>query len=273
MAVKILFWNINGLRDFSVIHPLIDFDNVDILLLAESNIQDDILLLKTGLARVKPKIEMEGMALTPKVYSRINVEHYNTSASGRLSFFLLDTNEMDEIILAGIHFPSKASYNEETQTDLANTYANWIRDIESQRKHSKTIVVGDFNMNPFEKGMIGPHAFNATLSYDIAQKGKRRFHYEDFEYFYNPMWNYLGDRNHHTGKPKLAGSYFYQSTTDKSQIYWNVFDKVIVRPSVIDIVDYTTIEILEVIPRMELQSERKEVDHLPLGFNLKLSVK
>jgi hypothetical protein len=277
VAIKVLFWNINRESNFSSIQLCTDIFDADILILAESFIPDNIILQETGLKKIESKLKnqltnlaMNENNLTPKLYARINIEHYNIAVSGRLSFYLLDTIEYGEIILASIHFPSKLFYDGASQSHIASLYSKWIKEIEAQRKHSKTILIGDFNMNPFEQGMIEPNAFNATLSYLIAKSGKRRFHFDDYEYFYNPMWNWLGDREHSTGNYKLPGSYYYKSTSDVSQIYWNVFDKVIVRPSIIDVIDYSSLKIIDVIPNEKLKTN---IDHLPIRFQLIISAK
>lgn len=276
-----MFWNINGRGD-EFCPTLTSFiNNIDILLLAESKIADSEIKTILGFERVPFKTEYDENEFTPKLYSRIplsKIEHYSSAPSKRIVFYTLDTKEKGEVIIAGLHFPSKATYNGETQLSYANNYAKWVREVEVQRKHEKTIVFGDFNMNPFEPGMIETQAFNATLSYDVAKSGTRRSHFDDFHFFYNPMWNWLGDREYHTGSSKLPGTFYYKTTTDVTQIFWNVFDKVIIRPSIIDVLDYSTIKIHEAIPRSILIKHNFEdipdnfTDHLPLTFNLKLTV-
>lgn len=194
-------------------------------------------------------------------------------------FYLMETKEYGDIILAGIHFPSKATYNGQTQLSFANNYAKWVAEVELQRKHKRTILFGDFNMNPFEQGMIEPQAFNATISFEIAKSGPRTSHYDQFHYFYNPMWNWLGDRAFHTGEPKLPGSLYHKTTADVTQIYWNVYDKVIVRPTIIDSIDYATLKIHEAIPlSMLIDKDFDEIpdnftDHQPFSFSLKITQK
>ena len=280
MSKKIFFWNINH-RGNAFIQKLASIANgSDIMLLAESKIDDIEIKKQLGLDRVAFKSDFDETELTPKLYSNLGnnvLEHYSTAPSKRLCFFTLQTKEYNEIILGGLHFPSKATYKGETQLSYASHYARWINDVEKQRANKKTIIFGDFNMNPFEQGMIEPQTFNATLSYDIAKSGQRTSHFEKFDYFYNPMWNWLGDREHHSGKIKIPGSFYFKTTSDVTQIYWNVFDKVILRPSIIDIIDYTSLKIIEAIPLNDLinqDCENKEdnfTDHLPLLFNLNIS--
>ena len=91
------------------------------------------------------------------------------------------------------------------------------------------------------------------------------------------MWNWLGDREHNSGNHKIPGSFYYKTTSDVSQIFWNIFDKVIIRPEIIDVIDYSSLKLIEAITRDELitqDCENKEdyfTDHLPLSFNLNIN--
>ncbi len=280
MLKKVFYWNINKNNDSFINVLKSKSKGCDILLLVESFIDDDLIHKKLGLKRIQSKSDFDENQFTPKLYSRINcnLEHYSTNESKRFCLYLLQTNEYGEILIGTIHFPSKLEYDNQTQYELAQKYVNWLNDIEMQRGHKRTLVFGDFNMNPFELGMIKPTSFNATLSYDVAKKDeKRTFHFSKYEYFYNPMWNWLGDRRHNTGSKKIPGTYFYKTTSDIHQIYWNVFDKVIVRPNIIDIIDYSSLKVIEAIPESMLisgKSTKKNVkftDHLPIVFNLEIT--
>jgi hypothetical protein len=281
MAKKVFFWNING-RGNSFASKLASVaTGCDIVLLAESKIDDVEIKDQLGLDRIPFKTSFDENELTPKLYSNISspiLEHYSNAPSKRLCFFTIQTKEFGEIILGGLHFPSKATYRGETQLSFANNYSKWIGEVEKLRNNKRTIIFGDFNMNPFEPGMIEPQAFNATLSYEIAKGGKRTSHFEKYDYFYNPMWSWLGDREYHSGVQKIPGSFYYKATSDVTQIYWNVFDKVIVRPEIIDSIDYSSLKITEAIPLVALinqDCENKEdnfTDHLPLSFTLNITI-
>jgi exonuclease III len=274
--IRVMFWNINKLGDYfcNQLQGLTHERKIDILLLAESTIADDVILDQTGLTRVPLKSNTDEGLFTPKMYSRLKskqIEHRETAVSKRMIFYSLNTKEYGEILLTGLHFPSKVYYDSQTQDTIAAIYSNWIKNTEDSVMHKRTILFGDFNMNPFESGMIKPDSFNATLSYDIARSERtRNFHYKEYDYFYNPMWSYLGDRSLLTGNLKLPGSYYYKSTTDVTQTYWNIFDKVIIRPDIIDCIDYSSIEIHEFIPQDKFIKVQTRPDHHPLFFNLNI---
>src|SRR5262249_25809814 len=59
------------------------------------------------------------------------------------------------ILLAVAHCPSKRHMTDGDQEQYLIEFADRIRRIEARVGHSRTILVGDFNVNPFENGMIG----------------------------------------------------------------------------------------------------------------------
>ena len=287
--IKVMFWNIDRAPDAKrlnfeqTICEVVNKEKVEILLLAEAmNVDDTIIENNSALKRIKPFLPSDQIDLTPRFYSTNNgfkLEHYHTvQNTKRLVFCFLEMPKRPLLVLAGIHFPSKLEYDGQTQADIANSYINWINKAEGGTK--RTILFGDFNMNPFEIGMIGPKTFNATLSKVLAKTGPRTFQRPDrFDYFYNPMWTFMGDIDEASRKHKLPGSYYLYSTGDSSITYWNVFDKVLLRPDVIDDIDIDSIkylmksgkhEFVTVAKNEKYKIERsKYSDHVPLVFNIK----
>jgi exonuclease III len=276
--IKVLSWNINRKTVFEAIVNDITTD-VDILILTEAENVIDASIEATGrlqrISLIDPSFQNH---LTPRVYasnSRFNLTHFYTAPSRRMSAYTLSISGAGPIIFWVIHFPSKAEYNSETQEDLANTYISWINEIENLKKTKRSIVCGDFNMNPFELGMVKPKGFNATLSKEIVKTDRvRRFHFQDYDYFYNPMWNFMGDHIHSKGTSKLPGSYHFTTTTDVEITYWNVFDKVIVRHEVLDNLDLSSINLLQNRNGHIFTDSNYTIDsntysdHLPLLFDL-----
>ena len=281
MRIKCLFWNINNQKSpFEKIIADITKE-IDVLILAEaSNISDPQLISLTGFKSINSPNPNDIVQYTPKFFSResgFTLQHYHTVPSKRLVVNKLNVIDKQEVLLCGLHFPSKLSNNGLSQYAEAANYSTWISEAERIAKNKRTILVGDFNMNPFESGMISPIAFNATLSKTIALKDRKRtFHFQSYDYFYNPMWNFLGDISHNTGKDKLPGSYFYKNTSDSESIYWNVFDKVIMRPDAIANVELSTITYIETKSGHQLCNSNFEInktnyaDHLPLQFEIKM---
>lgn len=291
--INVLFWNVNqrsGLE--SVLVDLIRSLNIDILLLAEGNNLKDERIEQGPLKRVPQKLAVRPGPFTPKFFTSNKGFHLESIGMDvvrkRLVYCILSIQGKSPILFGGIHFPSKKSYDLSSQNSLASLYARDIYDKEAQLDHSfphdRTLVLGDFNMNPFEPGMINPLGFNATLSSSVAMQGKRTFGGGDYLYFYNPMWNLMGDRSLLQGKLKLPGSYFFHTTSDVNSIFWNIFDGVILRKGLVDEIYWPSFRLIEKVNGHTLVhkhapgeghnfeyiiAEDQFSDHVPLFFQIK----
>ena len=175
----------------------------------------------------------------------------------------------DRFLLMVLHGPSKSVGW--TPTSLAmeiSHYAGALRHAEAELKLSRSVIVGDFNMNPFEPGMVGAGAFNAVMDARQARKGKCVVQRREYRYLYNPMWNLLGDRT-----PGPPASLFYNGNTH-DELLWHMVDQVIVSPEMIDYLDVASLRILDSIGGIVLTTPQgrprsaKFSDHLPIYFEL-----
>ena len=112
-----------------------------------------------------------------------------------------------DILLAALHLPSKLYWSGASQSGLCRSVADTIREFEERTGHRRTIVVGDFNMDPFEEGIVDATGFHGTMARDVARRRSRRIMKREYPFFYNPMWGHFGDGN---GPP--PGSYYRPSS-------------------------------------------------------------
>ncbi|WIV92104.1 hypothetical protein QNH49_22580 [Bacillus bombysepticus] len=173
------------------------------------------------------------------------------------------------IQLVSLHLPSMLHA---TENDIGFQAALIKRDIEvfeEKLKTDKTIVVGDFNLNPFSELMVSVHGFNAIMCKNTAMKVERTVYSVKYNYFYNPTWALHGNFNN-----EVLGTFFYHCKP--SSYVWNMFDQVLIRPQLIKHFNFEELEVIHRIgdnsiltnsgrPNTKLYS-----DHLPLKFELRL---
>lgn len=127
---------------------------------------------------------------------------------------------------------------------------------------NNTFILGDFNMNPFENGMIAASAFHSVPCEKIASSGQRIITGREHKYFYNPMWNLFGDWDEN------PGTYFHASS-EQVVFYWNILDQVILRPSITKYFVKKSLNIIQTIDGISLISDSGRPnlsDHLPIFF-------
>ncbi len=106
--------------------------------------------------------------------------------------------------------------------------SNSIKSAEKKFSHSRTILVGDLNMNPFERGVVSANGLHAVMSQEIAEEKELVIQGKTYPFFYNPMWSMMGDVS-----PGAAGTYFYRNA-EHTVYFWNTFDQVLVRQELLE---------------------------------------
>ncbi|MGD0092006.1 MAG: hypothetical protein ABSE73_19000 [Planctomycetota bacterium] len=180
-----------------------------------------------------------------------------------------------EILFVLVHLMPKAYQSEAEREQSFETplHSAKIAEIEGGDEHPKTIVVGDFNMNPFEPSMVAGVGFNAVMTRRIAEskKEQREVCGPKYRYFYNPMWGRFGDT---TAGP--GGTYFFDHSGHHINYYWNIFDQVLLRPALLPYFDHKDLDIVTHDGQNSLLTSAgrpdadSASDHLPLLFKLSL---
>jgi endonuclease/exonuclease/phosphatase family protein len=189
----------------------------------------------------------------------------------RMSIRRLHLPMKKDILVAIIHFPDRRNYSRSDQQSLSFELAALLHEAEARAGHRRTILVGDFNMNPFEAGMVDAKGFGAMMTRDLARRissggpvSRTRF--------YNPMWARFGDLKE--GPPGT----FYHSRANPTNIYWHMLDQVLVRPELIDSFINESLRVLTKVDSRDgeldlLEKKRKHwkvavSDHLPIVFSM-----
>lgn len=284
--MNIGFWNIDlnkkkekkSTKDFS--DSLVSFareQDLDILCLAESNENTQLSFLT--------KINVSGI-ITP--YHQVKTYKDRISIFSRLSNFIFD--DMSHLYnsnrwtivnisiphiftcnLVVVHFDSKSDWSNASLSLECVNLAKDIATIEQATKCSDTILIGDFNMDPFEDGLVAANGINALASLDHALKKPkgREVNRTFYPYFYNPMWNFFGDFS------EPYGTYYYRTPRHISH-EWHIFDQIIIRPS---LKPYLHKDFVKIIHKIYNENLTKNFlrpdnvnysDHLPITLKLKL---
>ena len=175
----------------------------------------------------------------------------------------------EDFILVAAHLRSMLYQSLESQNYTCVELATDIRGVEERLDTDRTVVAGDLNVNPFDFGMVAALGLHGMMSQGQTEKRKRKVAGREYPLFYNPMWSYMGDLSE--GPP---GTYHYE-TSEQVNYGWNMFDQVLVRPSMIPRFDFNCLEIITSVGEESLLTERgmpdKSIsDHLPIVFGIKI---
>ncbi len=267
--MRYLFWNTNKKNVDEIICNMIEKYKPTILALAEYENDIDDLVKKIKTRTDKNYIVLQKFACRVHilVYEQFGdcIEHCVDHTNYTIK--IIPYNSYNDFhIVAFVHLPSKMYGNKEKNRHLLEQITGKVDELDNNRKR-KVIILGDFNLNPYEDAMTYLTGCNAVSSKNIAMKMWRKDRNENdkrYFYYYNPMWNFLGD------KDDINGTFYYDKTSDHSR-YWNTFDQFVVSPVLIK--DINEIEIVKHVGEIHLANKRgipdsNFSDHYPLYFKL-----
>lgn len=270
--LRFLFWNIHGRDLGNSVVSLAGEHSVDLLCLAEASGLNRARLIVALNQQIGPEFHLADSGLADSVvvtrFER-GILGKNLSTRSRWAFHVLRLPGRSSLIVGLVHLPILKT-EELDRFALATKLSEEIQLHESRENHRRTLLFGDFNMDPFEAGMQGATSLHAILSRrEIeARSGERKWQGDSYPMFFNPMWQHLGGRD---GGP--PGTYFYPEPGVVRQ-YWHVFDQCLIRPELMHRLPDKGVRILFEASNESLLNQHgrpnadRFSDHLPLLFEL-----
>ncbi len=276
-ALNFLFWNINRKPIINEIANIAKHYNIDVLLLAECNLNLASLLLALNSETVEYELpnsifQNDRIKIFTKFSSRF-IFPIEDESENRYTCFKIKFPLLEELLVFTVHLPDRRNNQSESISSHAGRIARRVKEIEKEQMLYNTLVVGDFNMNPSDVGMIDAESFHAIMDSEIVKNKSRIVSKKEYDYFYNPMWSLYGDIGNN-----VSGSYYYKNA-ELVNYHWNVFDQVLIRPSLIDSFDKDSLKFIDydgiksLLKPTGIPDGEKFSDHLPLIFTLNLSIK
>ncbi len=269
--LNILFWNLAQNAGLArSVALLAKTSSTDIIFLAECKINEVELVQE--LSKVTGRVFLRATPFASSIQAfhslgRDRVRPIETSK--RVNAIELTDYGGSSFLLMGAHLPSKLHSDDYDGFQKGSLFKREIENIEDRVDCRNTIVIGDLNMNPYERGVVSIEGLNSLMDQKVVSRPIRRVEGRPSRLFYNPMWSLLGDRS--SGP---SGSY-YRSSGNNSTC-WQMLDQVLVRPEVLEKVSLEKVEILDRIGTTSLLSinlipdKRRYSDHLPLIVNFTL---
>ncbi len=276
--MRFLFWNTNCAMNEEqrkkvelideVLGNIICENAVDVVILAEYGGNVEFLcrkLLERDIDFREVKLPgCDEIIMLAKSHLEINLLPQSSSYS-LVNISFRDCN----LIVAALHLPSKLhDKKDRTKESICRRIIDDIQTSENNLLHDNTIIVGDFNVNPFEDLMLGADLFCANPFREETIKRKQRtFAKDKHKMFYNPMWTLFNENNF------PIGTYYY-TAHEHTNTYWHMLDQVLVRPCLVDRIEDGSPQIIYKTQSRSLLNRNgypanKISDHLPLFFEIR----
>jgi exonuclease III len=267
---RIIFWNVNKKDLTGVVCSLATSTMADVIVLNEN----------------KTEVSLTLRALQENVSSDFYIPPASPSSKERFHCFcrkpVLDMSEIhsgfrssvrrfqigsQRALLALVHGVDMRNYDAETRQSFAQSLATELRFVKEQQQTNKVVMLGDFNMNPYDKGMTLAAGLNAMMTRDCVAPGVRQHLNEKYEFYYNPMWSLMGDHNN-DGPSGTA-----YDTSNQGSYGWSMLDQVLINHSIVNL--FHDVEIITKAGEISLMDARgrpdaKHVsDHFPILVSMK----
>ncbi|HYR59663.1 MAG TPA: hypothetical protein VEO95_13575 [Chthoniobacteraceae bacterium] len=265
----IAFWNLAKKSHLPMLVEFIEENGVEILLVAEQEFSPAELMLAHAQSTSRSLYSADIIDSRVRFYSLFPSDRFHPVADdGHVSIKEYRPLVGSTLLIVGVHLASKLFQREFDQPTEARRLMKRIEEAETLVGHERTIVLGDFNMNPFEPGMVDSDGLHGVMDRRIAAKLARTVNGQSRRYFYNPMWKLMGNNS-----AEALGTYF-RGGGSYVHYFWHTFDQVLLRPSLLESFREEELRVVESIGVRSLLAtnppgiDRRISDHLPIVFKL-----
>lgn len=262
--MKFVYWNSKRHAEFSTISAILTHVSPDVLFLAET--EESLIVPNYGVLGAAGYEHFQNpgckrILIIKKIATRLNLSKQSDDFSA-----LRDPE--NNIIIISVHMSSQMHHHMDELTDSLNDFRHDIDNEFGSSLETDIVIIGDFNISPFEKPMIGFNGFAASNSKNLRKEAvstrKRRK-----ALYYNPTWT-LYSRNIFPGT-----KYFKRPSGSSFDVLEHHFlDQVVLSYSMCKRITHESISVLEsTASKIFFDSKRNKIilsDHLPLTYEYQL---
>ena len=253
--MKLLFWNLkkNSINNYLI--ECLNENEIDVAVLAEySGLDFDYI------ESVSEYSHIEGFGGSDKITMLVKtgIEVIVKRESSRYVIYHIVFNGF-EYNLVGTHLQDRIHTDKEIRILTIGRLVNDLSNLERSSNCNNSMIIGDFNANPFDDELLRISAFNAVLFKKVIEKSETRtVDNKKYRRFYNPILNYLSEDT------ETYGSYYHIG--DSNSPIWHSLDQFIVRkPLMNKITDFRYIKTIDGKSLIKSVMPNKDIsDHLPL---------
>jgi len=260
--MDIIYWNTNKIENLDRVIDILRTKIPDLMFLSEINrniLEKEDILLKTCGYEYFENPGCDRVAIIKKIDFNVELklQHY---------YYTVIHENNSETYIVSIHLPSQMFQHLKALKEFIRDFRHILDHEIGNSIEKKIIVIGDFNINPHEEGMIdfdGFLATNSTASRDtITHLQKRRTTY------YNPTWR-LYSRKQFPG----TKAFNRPSGSSYDVIEHHYLDQVVISKKMLKSITEDHIEIIEETENFSFFDKDKNSilgsDHLPLLYKFK----
>lgn len=260
--MRLAFWNVRQNDD--AIMWLADGAAPDILVIAECG--DAMRVMNLLATRDRRWTQIAGTGPRIALFSR-GLDCVPRVAADRFCVSRIRMRQGMWLTLAAVHLRSRMYASASDLSLDCSALRNDILSVEQAERDRNTLVMGDFNLDPYDFGLCDRRLLLGVMDRRLAARMEAS-HNADIQsaVFYNPMWSRMGDES-----PGPPGTY-YTSTDDHHDYRFHTFDQVLVRPPLVPSLVAVTVPrrlgTIDLVQVSDLPRKADVSDHLPVIVDL-----
>ena len=261
--MNLFFWNLKGNDNSALIRQALVERDVDVATFAEhGGVNFDVLCCGGSGFPYRPVDPIDGPGKV-RMLVREGLEVSGVFGQGR---YMLATvaGAGWKVNLVAIHLQD--CRNDSDGTAREETARHIVANLREQERESgcfSSVVIGDFNVQPFSRELTRATAFNATLFRGVASRlGVKQVDGYSYPFMYNPTLEFFSEAGGN------CGSFYSASRPDT--FYWHCLDQAIASPSLADAVaEYVYVREIGGASLMgPVAPDQSISDHLPLFIRI-----
>ena len=183
---RIVFWNLKRKDLTGIVCELAFATNADVLVLNECTVP-----IHKTLHALKSRVDQQ--FFVPKSNSEDRFHCFCRKSALDLTEvhkgFRTSVRKLNlastPALLGLVHGVDIRNYDSDTRQSVAQYLADELRFVESEQGHNRLILMGDFNMNPYDRGMNLAMGMNAMTTRACVAPGHRIFLGKTYDLYYN----------------------------------------------------------------------------------------
>jgi len=262
--MRFIYWNTKKNSDASVILEILNEEFPDVLFLSETE-ESLILNILSQLDSINYKHFENPGCDRIKIIARKNL---NVSLSKQSTYYSALRDSENDVTIVSVHLPSQLYQNIDGLKGFMRDFRHEIDQEIGSSVNDNIILIGDFNINPFDKPMIDFDGFSAsnskTLKKESVHLSKRK------SLYYNPTWMLYAKNN-------FPGTIYYRrpSAFSYDVLEHHFLDQVLLSYNMSQNIFSEKISILEKTTHHTFfdatSNSIKLSDHLPLIYEYKIA--
>ncbi len=257
--MKCVYWNTKSIEYLQLIIDILVCECPDVFFLSETHLEF-LVINEAHFFKLGYEIFSNPGCERVKILKKMNVD---VELSVQSKYYTSIKDKNTETYIVSIHFPSTMFQHIDGLKKFIRNFRNEIDSEIGDSLNERILIIGDFNVNPFEKPMIDFDGFLATNS----PNGRKEITHldESRSSYFNPTWK-LYSRGHFPGTMHFKRP----SGFSFDILEFHYLDQVVVSQKLKSDLVYERIEVIERIGETNFFDVKKNAiigsDHLPILY-------